>query len=551
MQIDVERLRGRRNTERWNRTSVGDLFERITWGDPEREVLVAWEGAYESPENARLTASRADALANRYANAMRRAGVREGRIVMMLCDNSAEALLCKIGLAKAGITVAPVNPGLSPQVLQDLVGLCRPAAIVADSEFCGLARGLAEAAGIPLLHQILLGAPSCDAPGFAAFVEGAEEGEPRVEIHGDDIWQLLFTSGSTSTPKGVMQSHHNLFYTALSFVGCNVAGLAFERDCVSCSFLPLIYHVGDAFLYASILADGKFVIGRRVQPRQIAEAVAREKASLLWAGAPHAIETVTAEFEQDPALAGQSLRTVMFGWAPMHPALRERVRRRLGGQVRFVEIIGQTEVCCAHRFWLERHEGLYLRTAPKENYVGQPQALLAAKISDAEGGAVGAGEDRVGEALYRSPALMAGYYLKPEETAEAFRDGWFHGGDAFAWGEEGQRILADRLKDIVKSGGESVTSIRVEAVVTSHPAVLKTAVVGLPHARWGEAVTAFVILRPGAGVSEEELSRHVRPQLAAFERPKRFVVLEALPETIGGKVQKHILRRDHAGLYDD
>ncbi|MGD9863817.1 MAG: class I adenylate-forming enzyme family protein [Pseudodonghicola sp.] len=550
MALDVENLRGRRNTDRWNRTSIGDVFERITWADPDREVIVAWDGAYENPENARLSAARADALANRYANAMRAAGIREGRIVMMICENSAEAILCKIGLAKAGITVAPVNPNLNADVLQDLVQLCKPAAIIADSDFCAIAAELADRNGFPLLMQIVLGQTSSDAPSFAAFIAGAPETEPEVEIHGDDIWQLLFTSGSTSTPKGVMQSHHNVMYTALSFTGSAMVGLDYESNYVACSFLPVIYHVGDAFLYKSIMCDGKIVIGRRFHPRQIAEAVEREKVTLLWGGAPHAIEAINAEWEKDTALSTETLRTVIFGWAPMNPVLRERVHARAGAQVKFVEIIGQTEVCCAHRFWLEKHDALYRETAPKENYVGQPQGLLAAKISDPEGNPIPMGDDRVGEAVYRSPALMAGYFRKPEDTAEAFRNGWFHGGDAFKWGRDGQRILADRLKDIVKSGGENVTSIRVEAVVTAHPAVLKTAVVGLPHRRWGEAVTAFVILRPGAAVSDQELAEHVKSHLAPFERPKRYMTLEALPETIGGKVQKHVLRQTYAELYE-
>jgi acyl-CoA synthetase (AMP-forming)/AMP-acid ligase II len=549
MKLDVENLRGRRNTGRWNRTSIGDVFDRIRWSDPDREVLTSWEGAYENLENAHLTAARADILANRHANAVRTAGLKEGDIVMMVCENSAEALISKIGLAKAGVTVAPVNPSLSIEVLQYLVALCTPKAIIADTEFASLAKALANEHHIPLLHQIRIGEGVCDAPDFTAFTRDASVREPDVEIHGDDIWQLLFTSGSTSKPKGVMQSHHNIMYTALSFVGCGTARLEYEDDLTVCSFLPLIYHVGDAFIYSSLMAGGRFVMGRRVHPRQIAEAISREKVSFLWAGAPHAIETVVSEFEKDSEMLSTQLRTVMFGWAPMNPALRDRAYKALGDQIRFAEIIGQTEVCCAHRFWLERNDELYRRTAPKENYVGQPHALMAAKIVTSSGREIAPDENEVGEAVYRSPALMAGYYRKPEETQKVIRDGWFHGGDAFKWGEGGQRILADRLKDIVKSGGENVSSMRVEAVVTSHPAVQKTAVVGLPHDRWGEAVTAFVILRANAYVTEDELANHARLHLAGFERPKRFVFLATLPETIGGKVQKHILRARYAELY--
>ena len=178
MAIDVNALRGRRNIDRWNRISMGDLFERIKWSDPERKVLTAWEGAYESPENAVLTAARADELANRYANAIRTAGVKEGRIVMMLCENSAEAILVKIGLAKAGVTIAPLNPNLSDEVLGELIELCEPAAMVADSDFANRALRLVADTQVPVLHQIRIAPENVALPTFQEFVANASDAEP-------------------------------------------------------------------------------------------------------------------------------------------------------------------------------------------------------------------------------------------------------------------------------------------------------------------------------------------------------------------------------------
>jgi acyl-CoA synthetase (AMP-forming)/AMP-acid ligase II len=551
MTIDVNALRGRRNTERWNRVSMGDLFERIKWGDPGRKVLRAWDGAYESPENAELTATRADELANRYANAIRSAGVHEGSIVMMICENSAEAILAKIGLAKAGVTIAPVNPNLSDEVLEQLIELCEPAAVVTDSDFAARAMRLAAKTKVPLLHQIRIATQDVPLPSFSEFIAAASDSEPDVEIHGDDIWELLFTSGSTSTPKGVMVSHTNTMFAALSFNGIGMIGIEYESDFVMCSFLPIIYHVGDCIIYNTIMSGGKAVIGRRMNPRLLAEAIDQEKVTSLWGGAPQAIEAITCEFEKDQRLSSAYLKSVIFGWAPMNPQLHAKARRHLGKGVKFIEIIGQTEVVCSHRFWIEKHPELFQRTSPQENYVGQPHSLMATKIARPDGQAIPMSESSVGEAAYRSPALMAGYYKKPEDTREAFRGGWFHGGDAFKWGEEGQRILADRFKDIVKTGGENVTCIRVEAILNAHPSVLKTAIVGLPHERWGEAVTAFVVKRPGAAVDDKELSDLARQRLAPFEQPKHYVFVDALPETVGGKVQKHIIRSKYTNLYKD
>jgi acyl-CoA synthetase (AMP-forming)/AMP-acid ligase II len=156
-----------------------------------------------------------------------------------------------------------------------------------------------------------------------------------------------------------------------------------------------------------------------------------------------------------------------------------------------------------------------------------------------------------GEVVYRSPAVMAGYYRDEEATRHAFRFGWFHGGDSAAYDDHGLRIMLDRYKDIVKTGGENVSSLRVEAVLAQHPDVAKTAVIGLPHARWGEAVTAVVVRRDGASPTEDELIKHCRANLAGYETPKSVVFAADLPETVGGKVLKYRLRADYAGHYRD
>ncbi len=154
-----------------------------------------------------------------------------------------------------------------------------------------------------------------------------------------------------------------------------------------------------------------------------------------------------------------------------------------------------------------------------------------------------------GESVYRSPTVASGYYLNQEASDEAFRDGWFHSGDSCMVDEQGLRIMVDRFKDIVKSGGENVSSIRVEAVLYAHPSVLRVAVVGLPHDRWGEAVTAIVVLKPDASATEAELIAHCRERLAGFETPKGIAFTDALPDTVGGKILKYKLREQFATFY--
>jgi acyl-CoA synthetase (AMP-forming)/AMP-acid ligase II len=144
---------------------------------------------------------------------------------------------------------------------------------------------------------------------------------------------------------------------------------------------------------------------------------------------------------------------------------------------------------------------------------------------------------------------MAGYYRDEAATSHAFRYGWFHSGDSCVYDDAGLRIMIDRYKDIVKTGGENVSSLRVEAVLAQHPDVAKAAVIGLPHPRWSEAVTAVVVLRDGARASEDDLIKHCRTSLAGYETPKSVVFATDLPETVGGKVLKYRLRAEHTGHY--
>jgi acyl-CoA synthetase (AMP-forming)/AMP-acid ligase II len=155
-----------------------------------------------------------------------------------------------------------------------------------------------------------------------------------------------------------------------------------------------------------------------------------------------------------------------------------------------------------------------------------------------------------GEAVYRSPAMTSGYYRDEAATRDAFRFGWFHSGDSCAYDDDGLRIMLDRYKDIIKTGGENVSSLRVEAVLNQHPGVDKAVVIGLPHDRWGEAVTAVVVRRPGSAPTSEEIITFCRTALAGYETPKDVLFVGTLPETVGGKVLKYKLRASHSRHYD-
>lgn len=548
MGLDVDHLRGRRATDRRNRTSVGDLWERQTWSTPDALAVVAEDGAYESEAHRRLTYAEADALANRVAHALTAAGLRDGDVAVLVCGNSVEAMVTKIGMAKAGVVVAPLNPVLATDVIADVVQRIDARAAIVDAEHLPTVAATLEEQSVPVLATIAAAGQTADGvPPFADFVAGMPQTEPETIIHGDDIWQLLFTSGTSAAPKGAMISHHNTHYTGLAWSPSLALGVPHERDAVFCSFLPIVFHTADNLAYATWLAGGTVVIGRQPEPAALARAIGEHGVTFLWAGMPQMVQAlVDAGREAPGSLAG--LASLTYGWAPLEEDIYDGLQEVVGHPVRVQSIIGMTEVVVAHRFWLDEHEDLFRRTTPRDNYVGLPHPLLAARLVDETGETVPRDEGRTGEAVYRSPALTSGYYRRPDETEEAMAGGWFHTGDLFGYGEGGQRLMVDRLKDVVKTGGENVSSIRVEAALRGHPEVVNAAVVPLPHPRWGEAVTAAVIPRAGAEPTPEDLIAHCRGRLAPYEVPKAVVLVDELPTSVGGKLQKHTVRQRLAAL---
>ncbi|OLO26209.1 AMP-dependent synthetase [Alkalihalophilus pseudofirmus] len=544
MKIDVTSLYNRRRVNRWERVSVGDILERLTYSFPNKEAIVGWEGAYAHKNNARLTFKQADDKANQFANALLKRGLNRGDRVFFFCDNSVEAFIAKVAVAKAGMVAVPVNTMLAPDVISYLINLVEPKLFIADSEHWSKIESvfnehhIALDMTIPIKGDIISGSQS-----FESFILDQETVEPDVEIHGDDIWEILFTSGTTSMPKGVMISHSNTYFASYNFALSLTRGVHLEGDVKVCSFLPIIYHVGDQVLpFATFLSGGTFIIGRTLDIPSVAQAITNEKVTALWAGSPAFLTNLTDHFinhkeKYDPT----SLKTIVYGWAALNPEYHNKLKELCGQDVVLFELLAQTESISGYRFWHDKWPETYEKNAPVVNYVGVPSPLLASVLMDDQGNIID--EPRVaGEVVYRSPAMMSGYYKDEEATRKALKDGWFHSGDSCMYDEDGLAIMIDRYKDVIKSGGENVSSIRVESVLRLHPSVENAAVVGMPHEKWGEMVTGVVVLKDEKRVEEEELISFCREKLASFETPKQIVFVDSLPETVGGKILKYKIR---------
>ena len=550
--VDVTSLHRRRATRRWERTSVGDLLERLTWSVPDQDAIVGREGAYADDRYARLTYRAADELANRVANGLLTRGLSRGDVVMMFCENSVEALVTKLAIAKAALVVAPVNPSMAPDMIASMVALTEPALAVVDAEAWPAAEQALTAAGVEVAFTIPFGGgPVAGSVTFGAFEAGQPSTEPDVEIHGDDIWEILFTSGTTASPKGVMISHSASYLCAYGFALSLTRGLRRESELRLGTGLPVIYHIGgQIFTFPAFLSGGTVVLARRPVPDELAEMVATEQITALWAGSPAMVGAIDATLTARPELHARSLGVIVYGWAALAPSVLASLKGHCGEELTVFEIFGQTESISCHRFWPDRWPELYAATAPQDNYVGIPSPLLASTVLGPLGEDLAGTPGVAGEAVYRSPSMMAGYYRDPAATAEAFRDGWFHSGDSCRYDHDGLRVMIDRYKDIVKTGGENVSSLRVESVLNQHPAVAKAVVIGLPHDRWGEAVTAVVVPADGTDPTEAELIAFCRETLAGYETPKGVVFVDALPETIGGKVLKYKLRASYADTFE-
>lgn len=548
MSFDVENFRNRRNDDRWNRTAVGDIIERVTWSEPDKLALIMTGDCVVDPRYARVTYREANALINRIANALLALGLPQASRIAMLCDNSSEAWLAKIGIAKAGLVAAPINVMMAPDVIADsLAHVEAKYAIVDQAQWDRLGARLAREGIVPVMA--IGTATNYAVPGFDAFIAGHGADEPEVRIHGDDIWEILFTSGTTARPKAVMISHTYTYMTAYAHAVTITRGLEHESDLRHATFTPMVFHIGDhACIFSALIVGGTAIVGRKPEGPVMAETITRERATCLFGGSPQFIESLIRAVQDTPfAYDLDSLTVMYFGWAPLSPGSLAAFRRLCRPGLKVYEIIGQTEAVVCHRFHIDRNVGMYLREAPAVNHVGKPSPLLASTVMDGEGRDLRGQLGVQGEAVYRSPAMFSGYYRDAKATEEAFAGGWFHSGDSFVYHDDDVRLMVDRYKDIVKSGGENVSSIRVEAVLQQHPQVARAAVIGLPDERWGEAVTACIIPTTPGVLDEAAVIAFARERLAGFETPKRLVLLEEFPTTVGGKVLKYKLRQALTG----
>lgn len=471
----------------------------------------------------RVTNRELDERVNALAAGLRDLGIGAGDIVALLLYNHLEFLEMAFALNRLGAAFLPLNYRLSPVEWEFILGHASAVAILTEAEFADV---------VPtegLRHRVLLGERR---PGWQSYDELVTthlgERVPLAEVGTDDLQRLMYTSGTTSRPKGVRITHHNLLFKNLAHLV--EFGLGQDDRTLVCG--PL-YHVGGLDLpgLGTLHAGGSLHVLRKFDAAEVVDLIEQERPTNVWLAPSmmNAILRLPDLHERDTS----SLRFIIGGGEKMPVPLVERIQAAFP-TAWFADAYGLTETVAGDTFNDAAH------VMSKVGSVGRPVPHLRVRIVDEQDDEVPAGE--LGEITLSGPKVFSGYWRDEQATATALRDGWFHTGDVGRVDEDGYLYVEDRKKDMIVSGGENIATPEVERVLYEHPDVVEAAVVGLPHDRWGEVPKAFVVRRKGSDLDTAALVAHCRERLAKFKVPAEIRFIDELPRTPSGKVLKRDLR---------
>jgi long-chain acyl-CoA synthetase len=439
-------------------------------------------------------------------------GVKPGDHVAILDKNTDEYIELLYALDKAGAIATPINWRLTGPEVAKVAADAESVVIVAGDEF----RSQADEAGIRVV-------------GFGELPRSSA-GDPHRDDDSRVSWQL-YTSGTTGLPKGAMISGLNLF-NAFGVFGVELPELRVGGRAMVA--MPL-YHIGGCgWALAAMVTGSTAVILREFLPQQVLQVFEEQKVETAFL-VPAALLFLTS-LPESQGKDYRALRNILYGASPISQAVLQRSIDTF--KCNLSQVYGLTETTGAVTFLSHRdHVG--------ERMLSCGRATLGAdmKVVDADDREVSRGE--IGEIVYRGGGTMQGYWNRPQDTADAVRDGWFHTGDAGTQDEDGFYYIRDRIKDMIVSGGENIYPAELESVLAAHPAIADIAVIGVPDEQWGETVKAIVVRKPGQELTAEELIEWSRPKLAGYKRPRSVDFIELIPRNPSGKILKRELRQPY------
>jgi long-chain acyl-CoA synthetase len=495
--------------------NVAQHLERAARHFGERSAIIVGERAW--------TYCELDQAAGRVAAGFARLGVATGDRVILLLPNSLEFVIAYFGLQKLGAVPISLNVMLKAGEIAFIANDAVAVAIVAHG---ALLANLPERDELPSVRQLLVvgdAAPEGATP-FAALLE-ASSVRTATDLDRDAVAAILYTSGTTGRPKGAMLSHANIVSNA--YATKHHLQLSHE-DRLLC-VLPLFHVFGQNFIMnAGVLSGSTLYLRERFVPDEVVALIPEQRITIFY-GVP----TIYIHLLNDERVTRErfeSLRVCFSAAATMPTEVSERWAERIGRPI--VEGYGLTE--CSP-FAAYNHEMEF-----RFGSVGTAIENVEIKILDPEDRELPSGE--LGEICIKGPNVMLGYFGRPEDTAEAIRNGWLHSGDIGRMDEDGYVYIVDRLKDMINVAGFKVYPREVEEVLFAHPTVREAAVVGMPDPLTGELVKAFVVPREGVRCDPDELIALCRAQIAEYKVPRQVELVQALPKSPTGKVLKRELR---------
>ena len=507
------------------RQTLGDVLRRTALRVPAKTAVICGETQW--------TYAEFDALVTRLAAGLARIGVLQGERVAVLARNSHGFAALRFALARLGAVLVPINFMLKAEEVAFILRHAGARTLATDS---GLAE-LARAAALQTEVREFIWLPSEDASspatGMLSFdtLAACSAPLPEITLTSTDLLQIVYTSGTESSPKGVMLTHDAVLW---QYVSCLVDAEITAQD-LTLHALPL-YHCAqlDVFFGPAIYIGSSNVITSKPVPDNLLALIEKFKVTSFFAP-----PTVWIALLRSPAFSAERLASLVKGYygASIMPVevLRELAARL--PKVRLWNLYGQTEIAPLATMLGPDDQ---LR---KPGSCGRAVLNVETRVVDDQMQDVRVGE--VGEIVHRSPHLMLGYFHDDERSRAAFTGDWFHSGDLGIIDAEGFISVVDRMKDMIKSGGENVASREVEEMIYRLPQVSEVAVIGLADPRWVEAVTAVIVLKDGQSLSEAEVMAHCNTHMASFKSPKRVVFTDALPKNPSGKLLKRELRRSY------